>query len=67
MTEQLRRALTNSIRLLRREAALRRLSVEGGAREYEEDARLLAGHLALIGHQMIEDAETDLPTEELRL
>lgn len=37
----LRRALTNAIRLLEREANLRRLSIEGGEQEFIEDAGCL--------------------------
>lgn len=37
----LRRALTNAIRLLEREAVQRRLSIEGGAQEFEKDAEAL--------------------------
>ena len=44
----LRRALGNAIHLLRREAGLRRLTIEGGAEEFEEDAR---------GLQLLLDAE----------
>lgn len=53
----LRRALTNAIRLLEREAALRRTSIEGGWQEFEEDARLLRTHVDLIKHQRREDLE----------
>lgn len=44
----LRRALRNAVQLLEREASLRRLSVEGGAEEFAEDARTLT--LELVRH-----------------